>query len=244
MIPKKNKGADLEGKRGVFFLFGIALSLTAAIYVMQIERGFAEPELPKTQKYTFADDATPRTVQTVEEVEKKLIRKEKINLDMPPEIVPDDDPKLKINDLFKNPTEPTEEGLTIIDGPNDVDDAVPIEFVMIENIARPYECEGISNKDEQKECFNKWIQGYIAQNTKYPTLAKEIGLEGKVYVNFVISETGAVEQVSLVQGEYELLNEEALRVVSAMPEMIPGRQAGRNAKMTLTIPVNFKLGNR
>ncbi len=242
MIPKKNKGADLEGKRGIFFLFGIALSLTAAIYVIQLERGFEKPQPSEPRAYTFNDDFPPRTVQTKEQ--KEVVKLEKPNPDLPPEIVEDTDPKLEIFELFKTPTEPTEEGLAIIEGPSDLDEVVAVDYVVIENIARPLECEGISNKDEQRDCFNSWIQRFIAQNTKYPPLAREIRLQGKVYVNFVISENGEVEEVTLVRGEHDLLNTEAIRVLSAMPKMIPGKQQGKVVKMKMTIPVNFKLDNR
>lgn len=242
MIPKKNKGADLEDKKSMFFLFGIALALTAAIYVIQIERGFEKPKVTEPKTYTFNDDFPPRTEQLKEQ--KEIVKVEKINHDLPPEIVEDTDPKLKIEELFKTPTEPTEEGLIIIDGPSDLGEIETMEFVVMENIARPFECEGVTDKAAQKDCFNEWIKKYIAQNTSYPELAKQIGLEGKVYVNFVISETGLVEEVSVVMGEYDILNKEAVRVLSTMPKMIPGNQRGRKAKMKMTVPVSFKLSDR
>lgn len=241
MTPKKNKGADLEGKRGLFFLFGIALSLTAAIFIIQIEKGVAKPDPPRMPTYTFNDDSTPRTVRIVEEMEVKKL--EKVNPEMSTEVVPDDYPILEIKKLFDNPKE-QEQGLTLIEVPDELHNVETIPFVVMENIARPFDCQGITDKDAQKVCFNEWIQKHIAKNTQYPELAKQIGLEGKVYVNFVISETGMVEEVSLVQGEYEILNNEAVRVLSSMPQMIPGSQRGRKAKMQMTIPVNFKLGNR
>ncbi len=242
MIPKKNKGADLEGKRGIFFLFGIALSLTAAIYVIQLERGFEKPQPSEPRTYTFNDDFPPRTVQTKEQ--KEVVKLDKPNPDLPPEIVEDTDPKLEIFELFKNPTEPTEEGLAIIEGPSDLHNIETMDFIVMENIARPFECEGVTDKDEQKDCFNIWIKRYVAQNTKYPEQARQLRMEDVVYVTFLISENGDVEEVTIGRGQYDILNKEAVRVLSSMPKMIPGSQRGRKAKMKMTIPVNFKLDNR
>ncbi len=240
MIPKKNKGADLEGKKSVFFLFGIALALTAAIYVIQFERGVANPVpgCPTEVAGVIDEPTAPRTVRTVEEM-KKLV---KVNPEMPPEVVPDEDPILEITKIFDNPVI-ADEPLEVIDGPNDLVDVETLDFIVMENIARPFNCEGITDKDAQKVCFNEWMQGFIANNTQYPELAKQIGLEGKVFVNFIISETGVVEEVSIARGEHEILNKEALRVLSSMPQMIPGNQRGRKAKMKMTVPVNFKLSD-
>ncbi len=241
MTPKKNKGADLEGKRGMFFLFGIALALVAAIYVIQIEKEYTVSKAPETGAVDIIDTTMPITVQAKQEPEpQKLV---KFNNNLPPEVVEPTDPILEIAKLFEN-SATSEDELEGIDMNDDLHTVETLEFYLIENIARPFECEGVSDKTAQKECFNKWIQQFIAKNTNYPELAKQIGLEGKVYVNFVISENGYVEEVSLAQGEYEILNKEAVRVLSTLPQMIPGTQRNHKAKMKMTVPVNFKLSDR
>lgn len=241
MTPKKSKKADLESKRGLFLLFGMALSLIAAIVVIQYEKGFVQEDTSFADM-PFADNG-PDMIRTVTEVEKleKIKIEKKIPNDLPPEIVEDDDVKLLIKTLFK-PDDEGPKGLVEIKGPSDLDKIETIKYVNIEHIARPKECGDISDKSEQRDCFNAWIKRYISENTNYPELAKQLGLEERIFVNFVVSENGDIEDVMLMRGENEILAKEALRVVSQMPQMIPGRnQSGRNAKMTMTIPVNFTL---
>ena len=241
MTPKKNNKADLEGKRTVFFLLGLALSLTAAIYVIQLEHGIEQPLDGCPAEYTFTDDDP--VMITVRKVEQPPQHIKKVDNTLPPEVTPDPVLTLDVSKIFSGPEGPEEDPVEI--GRNDDLHLIEtLDFVVMENIARPYECEGVGDKSEQKECFNQWIKEYIAKNTSYPELARQVGLQGKVYVNFVISESGEVEEVTLVHGEYEILNSEAVRVLSAMPKMIPGSQRGRKAKMTMTVPVNFKLPSR
>ena len=83
---------------------------------------------------------------------------------------------------------------------------------------------------------------FIKNNLAYPAIAYELGDEGKVYVSFTISEEGKISDVKVVRGVSEELNAEAIRVIKAMPNWIPGKAKGKNVKCTFTIPINFRLG--
>ncbi len=86
------------------------------------------------------------------------------------------------------------------------------------------------------------LRNFIATNVKYPVDAKEQGKSGRVYVQFVVSKTGAVKDVKVVRsGGFESIDEEAVRVVSAMPKWIPGMQRGKKVNVNYTIPINFVL---
>ena len=61
-----------------------------------------------------------------------------------------------------------------------------------------------------------------------------------MYVSFVIAENGEIEDVKTVRGEYDVLNQEAERVLRNMPKWNPARQFTRNVKMRMTVPVNFR----
>ena len=100
--------------------------------------------------------------------------------------------------------------------------------------------EGLLNK---QECTTSKILGYIAENTVYIKEAKEKGIEGYVFVIFVINEQGEVENARVVKGlpEGELLEKESLRVVNSLPTFIPGRQKGEAVKVQYTVPIKFKL---
>jgi TonB family protein len=82
---------------------------------------------------------------------------------------------------------------------------------------------------------------WIVANVKYPAEAVKGKITGKVYVNFIISNTGKVRNVSVVKSVNPLLNEEAKRVVSSMPDWKPGSQAGKPVDVQMLVPVEFKL---
>ncbi len=83
----------------------------------------------------------------------------------------------------------------------------------------------------------KWLSDHI----NYPAVAAEEGVQGKVIVEFVVSKTGAFENVRVLRGRHAALDKEALRVVKAMPKWNPGRNNGNPVKVTYTLPVTFKL---
>ena len=85
------------------------------------------------------------------------------------------------------------------------------------------------------------LQKYLIRNLHYPASAYEAGVEGTVYVKFVIDETGKVGDAQIIRGLGGELDAEALRVVKAMPDWIPGRQRGKPVKTLYTLPINFKL---
>lgn len=83
----------------------------------------------------------------------------------------------------------------------------------------------------------KFLQG----NIMYPAEAKKLGIEGKVYVSFVIDELGNVTNVKLLRGIGGGCDEEALRVIKLMPKWIPGTQSGKPVKVMFNLPIDFKL---
>lgn len=94
----------------------------------------------------------------------------------------------------------------------------------------------------------KALLEYLANSIKYPAIARENGIEGTVYIEFVIGKDGSVTGANVKRGIRSNsnngdggCNEEALRVVNAMPNWTPGRQEGEPVKVKYTLPVKFKL---
>ena len=79
------------------------------------------------------------------------------------------------------------------------------------------------------------------QYLKYPKYAVDNGIQGRVYVDFVIDESGNVKDVKVSRSAHTALDEEAVRVVSASPKWKPGRHRGKKVKVAMTIPVDFRL---
>ena len=99
--------------------------------------------------------------------------------------------------------------------------------------------------DEMPE-FPNGIEGlmdYVAQNVKYPESAKENNLQGRVIVKFVIEKDGSVSNVEVGRGWGNELDEEAVRVVKAMPKWKPGKQNGEPVRVSFMLPINFKLSD-
>ncbi|MGB4974376.1 MAG: TonB family protein [Cyclobacteriaceae bacterium] len=104
-------------------------------------------------------------------------------------------------------------------------------FIIVEDPARPK--EGIQKYQEQ-----------LAAQIQYPEEAKAKGIEGKVFIEFVVEKDGSVTDPRVQQGVDESLNNEALRVVSLSPAWIPASQRGKAVKQRMVLPVTFSLGNQ
>ena len=82
---------------------------------------------------------------------------------------------------------------------------------------------------------------YLQKNIKYPPVARENGIQGRVYVTFVVDKEGKIRDAKILRGIGGGCDEEALRVVRAMPDWKAGRQNGRSVQVQYNLPVNFTL---
>ena len=82
---------------------------------------------------------------------------------------------------------------------------------------------------------------YLSENIKYPAIARENGIKGRVILSFVVSKSGAIEDVQVVRGIGGGCDQEAVRVVKGMPKWSPGKMNGKPVKVKYTLPVNFTL---
>jgi TonB family protein len=85
------------------------------------------------------------------------------------------------------------------------------------------------------------LMKYIQKNLKYPAIAKEYNITGKVYVSFIVDKLGSVTNVKIVRGVEKNLDAEAIRLVKSLPEYKPGTQRGKAVRVMFTIPINFTL---
>jgi TonB family protein len=128
---------------------------------------------------------------------------------------------------------------TADDPPDDVlmdVDAVPVEEIK----ATPEVYEFVEQMPEFPG-GDAAMKNYLQANIKYPELAKESGIQGKVFCNFVVDKEGNVTNVKVLRGIGYGCDQEALRVIKAMPTWTPGKQNGRNVNVHYNLPVFFKL---
>jgi len=86
------------------------------------------------------------------------------------------------------------------------------------------------------------LRKYLAENVRYPQEAKDNNEQGSAYVKFTVDKTGKVTEPTIVKGTgSDALDEEAIRVVSTIPDFTPGRQRGQNVAVSLTVPIRFQL---
>ena len=82
---------------------------------------------------------------------------------------------------------------------------------------------------------------YLSQNIKYPVMAQENGIQGRVIVQFVVNSDGSIVDPVVVRSVDPSLDREALRVIQSMPKWKPGQQRGKAVRVRYTVPVTFKL---
>ena len=85
------------------------------------------------------------------------------------------------------------------------------------------------------------LNRFIQREQQYPDIARENGIKGKVYLQFTVSEQGKLEDVKVLRGIGYGCDEEALRLLSIMPDWIPGRHSGRVVPVLYTLPITFRL---
>ncbi|HKI90320.1 MAG TPA: energy transducer TonB, partial [Draconibacterium sp.] len=85
------------------------------------------------------------------------------------------------------------------------------------------------------------LRKYIANAIKYPVIAQENGIQGKVYVTFVVGKDGSIQDARIARGVDPSLDKEALRVVNTLPKWKPGKQRGQPVRVSYTVPINFVL---
>lgn len=145
--------------------------------------------------------------------------------------------------------------LTIVDDDIEISESIAIDFKEKSKKADldiAFDLEEVEVEEEEvftiveemptfKSNDYKDFRDYIVKNLKYPTEAVENGLQGKVYVSFVVEPDGSVSNVRVTKGIDESLDQEAIRVVESSPKWQPGTQRGKPVRVAYAFPVVFSL---
>ena len=101
------------------------------------------------------------------------------------------------------------------------------------------------SKEEKKKCSDQKLLSYLAKNLRYPTVARENGIEGRLYVRFVVNQDGSIEDAEVLRDIGGGCGDAALKVVESMNDLpqrwSPGKQGGKNVRVKYTLPVTFTL---
>ena len=115
-----------------------------------------------------------------------------------------------------------------------------VKFAIISNVPRFLQCY-LEDQAEARDCFQEKINKHIRKNFRYPEIAQEMGIQGRVYINFIISECGYIENIR-TRGPDENLKKEAVRIISLLPRMLPGTMDdGTPVDVPFSIPITWRL---
>ncbi|MEP4881864.1 energy transducer TonB, partial [Maribacter dokdonensis] len=153
------------------------------------------------------------------------------------EIIDDDEPIIETEVIASEVDTDTE----IID-PSDFEvieepEEVKVIWTTIEEVPIFPGCESAEDK---RACFNEMMQKHIRKNFRYPELAQEMGIQGRVNTQFLINNDGSIGAIQK-RGPHNVLEKEAVRILSKLPKMTPGKQRGSAVKVSFAIPITFKL---
>lgn len=160
----------------------------------------------------------------------------------PPEIIEVVEDDVELEEELEMQTTETDmmEEVEVIEIEEEVSDEV-LSFAVVESVPVFPGCEDAKDNNERKLCFQQNILKFVSRNFEFPEMARQMGIQGRVYVNFVIERDGSVSNVEVVRGIDALLDDEAVRVVKKLPKFTPAKQRGKPVRMSFTLPINAKL---
>lgn len=233
MKPKKNPKADLTTNSSLYFVIGL-FAVMLLTYV-----AFEWKTYDKSNDYDISMDVDDL-------LDEEVPMTEQIKTPPPPpppaapeviEVVEDEE---EVEETVIESTETSqEEEIVEVDDVivDEVEEDVDVPFAVIEDVPIFPGCE---NESDKRACFNSMIQKHIGKNFRYPEIAQEMGVQGRVSVMFVIQKDGSIGNVRM-RGPDKNLEAEAARIINKLPKMTPGKQRGRAVRVPFSIPINFKL---
>ena len=225
MEEKKSPKANLENKKLMFIQIGLIISLVLAWAVFEM-KSYDKREI---------DESLLRSTELLDE---EMV-----------EITKQEEPKPQPVEMPKTTTQ-----LEIVEDDVEVED-IEINAEMDQNeVVEEYVAPVIEEEEVvEQEIFQiveempafpggeAKLMEYVGKNVKYPQIARESGIKGRVFVSFVVEPDGSVSNVKVLRGIGGGCDEEAMRVVKAMPKWKPGKQRGKAVRVSYMLPVNFQL---
>ncbi|MBO0322856.1 energy transducer TonB [Muricauda sp. CAU 1633] len=233
MELKKNPKADVGRNSSLYFVVGLAAVLALVYGAMEWKK------YDKANDYDIA-------LNVEDQLDEEVPMTEQIKTPPPPpppaapeviEVVEDEE-EVEETVIESTETSQEEEVIEIEEVEvEEVEEDISVPFAVIEDVPVFPGCEGASDK---KACFQEMMQKHIRKNFRYPEIAQEMGVQGRVNVIFVIQKDGSIGNIRM-RGPDKNLEAEALRIIERLPKMTPGKQRGRAVKVPFSIPITFKL---
>lgn len=239
MREKKNPKVDLRRHSSLFFAVGLNVMLfltytainmksydkeLVAVNVLQLEN-VVEEDIPITNINTPPPPPPPKVmaevitiVEDIAEIEETVIKSTEITME---DVI--DEVEIAVDDVKVE---------------EDIEEEVTVPFAVVEKVPIYPGCKGKTNA-ELKKCFEKNVIEHIKRNYQFPEAASELGIHGKVFVMFTVDQNGYVSDIK-TRGPDRILENEAKRIISLLPQMTPAKQRNKSVKVPYSIPINFK----
>ena len=225
MQVKKSEKASLENDKLIYILMGLVFVLSLVYVALEwTEKEVTKYEVTDTEflfeeeveiQQTTQETPPPPPPPAVQEVEVLNVVEDNVETE-----------SIEVN------TEDDKEAEVVIAAPVEApveEEEEEVVFVVVESMP---EFPG-----GQQALFK-----YLSENVKYPVIAQENGIQGRVICQFVVNKDGSIVDVEVVRsGGDPSLDKEAIRVIKSMPKWKPGKQRGKPVRVKYTVPVNFKL---
>jgi protein TonB len=228
MEIKKNDNVNLEKGKSMFFQLGLVIVLSLCLIAFEWTTGEKGPnEFANMNEDVLEEELIPITEMEQPEPE------------APPELpkvseifeIVEDDVNIENEIIFEDDETSFDDVVQMYDFDlgEEVEEEEEEIFVVVEDM--PSFRGGDVNK------FRDWVQ----KRVKYPQIAAENGIQGKVYIMFVVEPDGTVSNVSILRGVDPALDDEAIKAVEASPKWVAGKQRGAPVRVRFSITVNFQL---
>lgn len=225
MDIKKSSNASLENKKSIFILMGFVIALSATFIALEWTKH--EVTIYETVSFEIEEEEEIEIVTTAEE--------------LPPPPPPEVPEVVEVLNVVEDDVETAE---IVIDTEDDKDKQVVIQAPIQPAETAEEETEVVFMVVETMPSFpggDAALFKYLSDNIKYPVIAQESGVQGRVICQFVVNRDGSIVDIEVVRSVDKSLDAEAVRVIKSMPKWSPGKQRGKSVRVKYTLPVNFRL---
>tara|TARA_R110002096_G_scaffold340345_1_gene533486 strand:- start:131 stop:805 length:675 start_codon:yes stop_codon:yes gene_type:complete len=223
MEPKKNPKADLDRKTGMFFNIGLAVSLALVLTAFE---------------WRSYDDGNLVDLGQLDDDFEDI-------MEIPPtEQPPPPPPKIQLPQIIEIPDEEEIEEEIEVDLDVEITEETVIEDIVFEEAPEEEVADEIFDIVEDQPTPPGGMSAFykfVGKSMKYPNQARRMGIEGRVFVQFVVDKDGTLTEIKAVKGIGAGCDEEAVRVLKSAPKWKPGKQRGRPVKVRMILPITFKL---
>ncbi|MCQ2210568.1 MAG: TonB family protein [Paludibacteraceae bacterium] len=226
MDTKKSLKADLENKRTLFALIGLVLALgfTYICFEWTDTVNLSENNIFPNGDIDYNDTEIIDIPVTKQEKPKEMPKA----------------PTVKVMNIITKSIDSVICSTIPIDGPEVTNEPlIPLITTGIDDDPEPV--DSIYLHTEKPASFPGDLPSFLRKELVYPIIAKENGVQGRVYVQFVVNRDGSIQDVIVAHGIDPALDQEAIRVVKKMPKWNPAEQNNMTCRSRFTLPILFRL---